>query len=424
MRECHLRIMLNISLTCVLEVQRNEGVFKKMSEGEAPVGHSSSVKRMFYADNIRIYLTILVILHHVAVAYGGAGDWPIKEPATDPISPILFVLFNAVNQSYFMSFFFLLSGYFTPRSYDKKGSKSFLKGRLIRLGIPLLSWLVFIAPFEDYILSNFAYGREVSFFDILASNPRFRIEHFPSDPSGHLWFLQALLLFAGVYVLYRIITHRYVSNYSFKSYEDAFPTNKIIVISIAVIALGTFMVRLWFPVGVWVFSFQLGHIVHYIFCFWLGILAYRGKWFSNLSESQAKLWGKVALVTIPILPVPFVLGSSDNGLDVFLGGMHWQAFTYAVWESVALLSISIWLLHIFQKKFNQQGGLLKGMSPNVYTVYIIHHPVVVAILIPFLSIALPTVVKFLIVSLIAVPVCFLISHFIIRKIPYATRVLG
>lgn len=93
-----------------------------MSEREALVGRSSGVKRMFYVDNIRIYLTILVIIFHVAIAYGGHGDWPLKETPTDPISPFLFTLFVAVTQSYFMSFFFLLSGYFTPRSYDKKGS--------------------------------------------------------------------------------------------------------------------------------------------------------------------------------------------------------------------------------------------------------------------------------------------------------------
>ena len=36
--------------------------------------------RLFYLDNLRIYLTILVILHHAAIAYGGNGDWAVKDP--------------------------------------------------------------------------------------------------------------------------------------------------------------------------------------------------------------------------------------------------------------------------------------------------------------------------------------------------------
>jgi fucose 4-O-acetylase-like acetyltransferase len=32
-----------------------------------------------------------------------------------------------------MGFFFLISGYFTPGSFERKGLRSFLKDRLIRL---------------------------------------------------------------------------------------------------------------------------------------------------------------------------------------------------------------------------------------------------------------------------------------------------
>ena len=56
-------------------------------------------ERMFYVDNLRVYLTVLVVFHHVAVAYGGMGGWPLKEAPTDAISPIVFLLFNALNQS-------------------------------------------------------------------------------------------------------------------------------------------------------------------------------------------------------------------------------------------------------------------------------------------------------------------------------------
>ena len=33
--------------------------------------------RLTYLDNLRIYLTILVILHHAALAYGGNGNWGV-----------------------------------------------------------------------------------------------------------------------------------------------------------------------------------------------------------------------------------------------------------------------------------------------------------------------------------------------------------
>ncbi|MEO1258629.1 MAG: hypothetical protein AAFZ15_07520 [Bacteroidota bacterium] len=30
---------------------------------------------IFYIDNLRIFLTALVVLHHLAITYGAPGDW-------------------------------------------------------------------------------------------------------------------------------------------------------------------------------------------------------------------------------------------------------------------------------------------------------------------------------------------------------------
>lgn len=33
------------------------------------------MKRLYYLDNLRIFLSILVVLHHVSIAYGAMGSW-------------------------------------------------------------------------------------------------------------------------------------------------------------------------------------------------------------------------------------------------------------------------------------------------------------------------------------------------------------
>jgi len=90
--------------------------------------------RLFYLDNLRIYLIILVILHHAALAYGYIEAWPVRDPAIDATSPIFLDIFNLINQTYFMSAFFLLAGYFTPRSLERKGFKRFI-AILIQVGL-------------------------------------------------------------------------------------------------------------------------------------------------------------------------------------------------------------------------------------------------------------------------------------------------
>lgn len=115
--------------------------------------------RLVFLDNIRIYLTILVIFHHSALAYGGIGAWGIFDPAVDEISPIFLIYCNALNQTYFMSVFFLLAGYFTPRSFERKGAGRFLADRFIRLGIPIVVYTTLILNLNVFILRPLGEGQ-------------------------------------------------------------------------------------------------------------------------------------------------------------------------------------------------------------------------------------------------------------------------
>ena len=93
--------------------------------------------RLLFVDDIRIYLTILVILHHLMVIYAGTGNRIYTEGRQDTIVDALGGWFCATNQAYFMGLFLLMGAYFVPSSYDRKIGGRFLKNRLIRLGIPL-----------------------------------------------------------------------------------------------------------------------------------------------------------------------------------------------------------------------------------------------------------------------------------------------
>lgn len=394
-----------------------------MNELQEDIQATTLKIRFFYLDKLRIFLTILVILQHAAIAYGGSGSWMIKEAASDTISPIIFTLFNAINQSFFMATFFLLAGYFTPRSYEKKGPLKFVKDRLIRLGIPLALFPLIIAPINMYIIQNFAVERadRLTFLEIL----HYQYTHFRIQ-FGHLWFLLLLLIFVGIYVVFRVLSDRYFPQKSIHMFRDKFPPNRVLFLCIALLSFLTFTVRLVFPVDEWFFFVQFAHVVHYTFYFYCGVLAYRGDWFSRISRSHARHWGIISLITILLSPVILLLGGAleSGNYDVFKGGMTWQALTYAICESILLIGIPIWLIYIFRERFTNHGRVSKALAANVYTVYIIHQPVLIAFNVAFLYIAIPTVVKFIIVSLITVPICFLLSHFIFRKIPYAKRVLG
>jgi glucans biosynthesis protein C len=376
--------------------------------------------RMDYIDNIRIFLTILVIVHHIAIGYGGSGDWILREAPTDSISPILLTMFNAVNQSFFMSLFFLISGYFLPKSYDRKGMILFCKNRLIRLGIPIVAFAYLISPITFVLRSYFVNGITVSLVETIQLRLTRGIFN-----TGPLWFVEALLLYSFFYVIFRKASKRFGIALNNNFFLHSFPSNLAITISIGVTALSTYLVRIWFPVGTTFYHFQLGHHVHYIFFFIFGIMASRNNWLDSLSAGQYKSWGKIALVNIAAFPVLYGVAMSINiPIEAFLGRGTWLSLVTSIWDSVGCLGISIWLIGFCFHHLNRQSTLTKYLSSNTYTVYIIHLPIALIVQASLLAIMIPSISKFLIASVATVILCFIVSHFVIRRLPRANLVLG
>ncbi|HOV78443.1 MAG TPA: acyltransferase family protein, partial [Sedimentisphaerales bacterium] len=160
--------------------------------------------RLAFIDNLRTLIIILVILVHLAITYGGEGGWYYKEVKPDLVSGLVLTFHNATCQSFFMGSMFLLSGYFTPASFDRKGPWKFLLDRLVRLGIPMLFYDLVIHPFLIYWLARHNVYH-LSFRSWATSY--YTSFHLGRGP---LWFVEALLLFSVVYILWRLATGKRV----------------------------------------------------------------------------------------------------------------------------------------------------------------------------------------------------------------------
>src|SRR6516225_1512192 len=128
---------------------------------------ATSYTKINYIDNIRVLLTILVIMHHTCITYGAPGGWYFYDKSTNQTALIFMTLFVAVNQSFFMGFFFFLSALFTETSYLKKGAGEFILDRLKRLGLPLLFYSFIFSPILNFLVYRFGNGHEVSFMQYL-----------------------------------------------------------------------------------------------------------------------------------------------------------------------------------------------------------------------------------------------------------------
>ena len=375
--------------------------------------------RLYFVDNLRILLITLVIMQHLSITYGGPGSWYYKEVEADQITGIVLSWHNATNQAFFMGFLFMIAGYFTPGSYDRKGPRRFLKDRLLRLGIPMLCYDLIIGPLVAYpLIRTGAWKSYASYRDYLAHY----YSHFHVG-TGPLWFVETLLIFAAFYMLWRRFSRPVTSPAPGKG---DIPRSWLIAAFALVVGAISFTVRIWLPVG-WTFgplNLQFPFFPQYICMFIVGIHAYRHNWFLRLPEGMGRFWFYVAVVLIVVLfPALFMLGGAASGnTDPFIGGLHWQCLAYSIWEQFVCVAVVIALLVLFRKRFNRQGAIAKAMSDSSYTAYIIHAPVIILVALAVRHITLYPLLKFALVVPIAVALSFALAN-VIRQLPLARKIL-
>ena len=374
--------------------------------------------RLLFVDNIRVFLTILVILHHLMIIYAGSGSWGLyTEGRQDTITNVLGTWFCAANQAYFMGFFLLISAYFVVSSYDRKGARSFLKDRLIRLGIPLVIYSWIISPLTYSVVSYVTRGQPLSWEYFIPG------VHGSLIGNGPLWFVEVLLIFSVVYVAWRRLFRPNTPVPPVKI-DSRFPSAKVIVLFAVLLAAVAFAIRLWLPVG-WEFgllNLQFPFFAQYIALFVVGLIAYRRNWLANLPDATGKRWLIVAIGLIMLFVPMAVAGGAMESNEPFLGGLHWQAAMLALWESLVCVSMCIGLTYFFRRYMNQQGRVAKFLSPNAYTAYLIHAPIITFTALALRNVDVYPLLKFGLAALIALPLCFVLSN-LIRKLPYTDRVL-
>jgi hypothetical protein len=154
----------------------------------------------------------------------------------------------------------------------------------------------------------------------------------------------------------------------------------------------------------------------------LGVIAYRRNWFMAIPEATGKLWLRIAIFLIVLLPILFVVGGAGEDPTPFLGGIHWQSFAFSIWQHFFCMAMVTGLLVSFRQRFNQQSSLVKAMSASAYTVDIIRQPVAIFVAVALSGIVLYPLIKFPFVALIVVPFCFWLANYI-RKLSFARNVL-
>jgi glucan biosynthesis protein C len=374
-----------------------------------------SPDRIFFVDHLRVALVILVVLHHVAVIYGANTPfYYVEPPYNDPLAYMVLLVFELLNQAYFMGFFFLLSGYFTPGSFDRKGPARFLKDRLLRLGIPLIVFLFVLNP----IASIGIWQMPAALTGITTPLTWQQYPHLIG--AGPLWFVEMLLIFDFGYAASRLAAKRLAAKRPVLRPESdpTTPNYRAIGAFVLVLALASYLMRMVVPLGTTVLGFPtLAYLPQYLSFFALGVLSSRRNWLQAIPGSMGKV-GFGAALGATVLLFPLAL----SGQAHFLGGGYWESAAYALWDSTFAVGMCLALTTFFRRYLNRQGRFGQFLTRHAYTVFITHAPVIVFLALALRGIHPEQLLKFGLAAIVGVPLCFAVAY-LVRKIPLASRII-
>lgn len=370
---------------------------------------ASAPTRLRYLDNLRVLLTALVVLHHAAITYSNIPIWFYTEPAQDPSGGLLDLLV-VLNQTFFMGLFFMISGYFVPGSYDRKGGRSFIRGRLVRLGIPLLLFLLVLRPIVTIggYLDGSAGAIPYPLYYVITWDP------------GPMWFVETLLVFCLGYLLVRRVRTPRGQAPARVDGQGRMPGPAAVIGFVAVLTALTYLWRMLVPAGTYWPVVGLptpAYLPQYLLLFIVGALAFRNGWFDRIPRAAGRAGLAAAagalLVFAPLLTVAG---------DAVMRPGSWQSLASAAFENIFATGIILFLLTLFQRRFNSQRRLGRYLSDHAYAVYFVHPAVLVGLGYAFSGWQAAAITKFAVVATLALPLCWSAAY-AIRSLPNAKRVL-
>jgi len=368
---------------------------------------------MAHLDALRVAVIVWVILHHAAQPYGPTGgDWPIADPGNlewlGPLYPL--------GASFGLGLLFLLAGYFVPRSYDRKGAGRFLKERWLRIGVPLVVFVLVVhlpvvyliesprPPFGDFVRSLYGSGWLNMYL--------------------HLWFMGHVLLYSAGYVLWRTVADRYSER---PSRAWPLPNHLSIVSFVIALALITWFVRGWYAIDEWVPLFfvlaaEPAHLPQYVSLFAVGVIAFRGDWLRRLSTRMGMIWLGVGLAASTGFYVVLALDLTwTEGWSA--GGFTRRSLLFSTWEALICAGMCVGLIVAFRTVFRRTSPVLEALAAASYAAYILHVTFVVGLQAGLEEVDVSASVKFGLVASAGLLLSFGAGH-LSRYVPGLRAILG
>ena len=373
-----------------------------MTVSELPVAPADT--RAAWVDRLRVVGIAGVVVVHVGTASLVPIGWYYEERIESELLEGALFLLIAPLANFGLGPLFVVGGMMAAHSLARRGPASFVRARLLRLGVPVLVVFFLVDPVADF-WGTVAEGgdRPLSAF----------LSDFRGDRDiGVFWFVLALLAFNLVYAAWR----------GFRAAPRAsggeLAAGVLGTLALLIVATDAVVWLRWDYLTEHLWNLRWAQWPQSGALFVLGVVLAERR--LVVTRALARWCGILAAGGTLAFLVALVLGTrvGVDGADLTL----WGNVAVAPVSAVVALAFSVWVLDLFRRHDPHVGPIEARAARASYAAYLVHPLVLVALSAAARPIPWSPAAKFVLVATVGVPTVFAVGH-LLTRIPGVRRVL-
>jgi peptidoglycan/LPS O-acetylase OafA/YrhL len=364
--------------------------------------------RLHYLDNVRAFVIILVIVLHAAITY--MADPPSWWYVIDADRSVVFTWLVLLIDVPIMQVLFFVAGYFAVRSLQRRGPQGFIREKVVRLAIPWVLGVVFLAPVETYMTY------------VSRGVPTGYLQFWTSDFWGPM-FQQSVYWFLGVlFVAFLVLVYAYL--YPARAALQAVtppveqPRASVFLWFIVLTAGGSIL--FWPNLGLddwrslgFLFVVQPARIAFYVGYFALGIYAERRGWFTETGfRPRLVPWG-TGCVLAGLAYVSYRMAGPDATLPA-------QAAECVLFSTFCLTAL-IAGVALFRRWINGAGLAWRTLAANSFGIYYVHPLILYPLAYLLVGLPVPAAAKFSILVVATLVGSLAVTAVVLKHVPGLRR---